>query len=130
MRNIFIAGLILGLISDLIPAYAARLPTKVGQCSKTWVKSIDTRLENGFTHEPVPGSGSAITFTNGGYQVSYETIAAITRSRPMDAVQICLQSLPENCPPGDSRGKYYRTLNVRTGEHWILPDAEHLCGGA
>ncbi len=130
MMKIFITGLILGLTLDSFPALAARLPMKVGQCSNTTVKSVGTRLEDGFTHEPVPDSGSAISFTNGGYQVSYDMVAEIIRSRPMDKVQICLQSLPENCPRGDTRGKVYRTINFRTGSSWILPDAEHLCGGA
>jgi hypothetical protein len=130
MKNLFMTGLILGLTLDSVPALAARLPTKVGQCSNTQVRSVGTRLEDSSTHKPVPDSGSAILFTNGGYQVSYDTVAAITRSRPMDRVQICLQSLPENCPPGDTRGRFYKTTNLRTGSSWTLPDAEHFCGGA
>jgi len=39
------------------PAHAGGLPTHVGACAKTRIKSIGTRLEG------VPGSGSAVTFT-------------------------------------------------------------------
>jgi hypothetical protein len=42
----------------------------------------------------------------------------------------CLTKLPTHCPPGDQRGKWYTTTNLRTDESWTLPDAEHMCGGA
>jgi hypothetical protein len=38
--------------------------------------------------------------------------------------------LPTDCPPGDDRGKVYKTTNKRTGESWTQADAEHMCGGA
>jgi hypothetical protein len=45
-------------------------------------------------------------------------------------VRICLVSLPQNCPPGDTRGRIYKTTNLRTRQSWTLPDSEHSCGGA
>jgi hypothetical protein len=102
----------------------------VGQCANTRIKQITTRLEDGFTHVPLPGSGSAVSFTNGGYQVSYDTIAAIERSRVGDPVRMCLIQVPSDCPPGDDRGREYRTTNLRTHRSWTLRDAEHMCGGA
>jgi hypothetical protein len=112
------------------PALAAGMPTHVGQCAISAVKKVETRLVDGATGRPMPGSGSAIEFANGGYQVSYDQVAAVDRSRPGDPVRICLVSVPNNCPPGDNRGRMYKTTNLRTRRSWTLPDSEHMCGGA
>jgi hypothetical protein len=112
------------------PAAAAPLPTRIGQCSRTAISRIEQRLEGASTGRPIPGSGSAVRFANGGYQVSYDEIPQIMRSRPGDPVRICLVSLPKNCPPGDRRGRVYKTINLRTRGSWTLPDSEHSCGGA
>lgn len=45
-------------------------------------------------------------------------------------VQLCLVSLPADCPPGDDRGKEYSLLDRRTGFSGIYIDSWHLCGGA
>jgi hypothetical protein len=45
-------------------------------------------------------------------------------------VRVCLVSVPQNCPPGDDRGKVYSVLNHRTHETWSEGDSEHECGGA
>jgi hypothetical protein len=111
-------------------AVAAPLPAAVGQCSDTTIAKIGERLEDGVTGEPMAGSGSAVTFANRGYQVSYDEEAAIQHSRRGDPVRICLVKLPQNCPRGDHRGRIYTTTNLRTGETWTLPDSEHSCGGA
>jgi len=103
---------------------AAGLPAQVGDCSDTTIKTIGTRLDG------VPGSGSMMTFSNGGQQVGYDTVAAIEASRVGDAVRMCLVSLPQNCPPGDNRGRVYRTTNLRTNQSWERADSSHICGGA
>ncbi|SRR5579885_1237500 len=103
---------------------ADRLPTKPGQCEMTRVKDVTTRLEG------VPDSGSAIEYTDTGYQVSYEQIPGIDHSRPGDAIKLCLVSVPQDCPPGDDRGRQYKATNMRTHESWQAADAEHMCGGA
>ena len=112
------------------PVLAAELPARIGQCSRTTVKQVEERLMDGATNQPTPGSGSAIEFANGGYQVSYEQMPAVDRSRPGDPVTMCLVSVPRDCPPGDDRGRMYKTTNLRTRGSWTLPDAEHQCGGA
>lgn len=112
------------------PACAGDLPTRVGQCVKTIVKSVETRLVDGSTNQPVAGSGSAISFANGGYQVSYDQAPSVDSSRAGDPVEMCLVSIPRDCPPGDVRGREYRTTNLRTHKSWRLPDSEHSCGGA
>jgi len=106
------------------------LPTQIGQCSQSAISKIGTRLEDGGTGAPLPGSGSAVSFANGGYQVSYETVPQIVRSRIGDPVRICLFSIPKDCPPGDDRGRIYQTTNLRTRQSWRLPDSQHSCGGA
>ncbi len=106
------------------PAWAQGLPKQVGQCVNTTIKSIGTRLEG------TPGSGSAVDFQNGGYQVSYDTVPEVEQSKRGDPVRMCLVSIPKNCPRGDDRGRVYRTTNLRTNQSWSLPDAEHMCGGA
>ena len=114
-------------VSVLAPASQAEtaaLPTSVGQCSVTTVKQIESRLEG------MPVSGSAISYFNGGYQVSYDIIPAIQASRPGDSVRLCLVLIPRHCPPGDVRGRVYRATNLRSGGTWTAPDSEHSCGGA
>jgi hypothetical protein len=105
-------------------ARAGGLPKRVGDCAKTKIKSVETRLEN------APDSGSAVSFRNGGYQVSYDTVPAIVHSKAGDPVRMCLVSIPKHCPKGDHRGKVYRTTNLRTHKSWKLMDSEHMCGGA
>lgn len=105
------------------------LPTRIGGCAMVVVKRVTTRLEESDGTE-VAGSGSAIEYANGGYQVSYDTIDAIEHSRAGDRVQLCLTGIPQHCPPGDDRGRVYHAFNLRTREEWSAPDAEHSCGGA
>jgi hypothetical protein len=124
------AALAAGALAAFGAQGAGGLPTRVGACVATRVKTVETRLEDGITHQPVADSGSAIEFANGGYQVSYDTLPAITRSRPGDAIRLCLRSIPSGCPRGDDRGREYRATNLRTGQSWELPDSEHMCGGA
>jgi hypothetical protein len=104
-------------------------PARIGQCVITSVSRVATRLADD-ANRLVPGSGSAIEFANGGYQVSYEQVRAVDRSRRGDRVRMCLVSIPENCPPGDERGRSYKVTNLRTRASWVLPDSEHACGGA
>jgi hypothetical protein len=114
----------LGCIFASSPVWAQALPTRVGDCVNTAIKSVETRLEG------ATDSGSAVSCTNGGYQVGYDTVPAIEQSRRGDPARMCLVSIPKNCPKGDDRGKVYRTTNLRTHQSWSLADSEHMCGGA
>lgn len=130
MRLIIVAATLAFIIPGGIAAFAAELPTRVGQCADTTVKSVETRLVDGANNAPIAGSGSAISFANGGYQVSYDQMPAVDSSRQGDPVRICLASVPQDCPPGDNRGRAYKTTNLRTHRSWTLSDSEHSCGGA
>jgi hypothetical protein len=109
---------------------AADVPIQVGECANTSIKSVETRLVDGNTGRPIPDSGSAVSFINGGYQVGYDTVPAIEQSRAGDPVRMCLVKIPEDCPKADDRGRVYRTTNLRTHQSWTLPNSEHMCGGA
>ena len=128
---VVLTGLLAAPVADARPRPArGGLPQRVGLCVETRVKSVETRLVDGTNNTPIPDSGSAVNFVNGGYQVSYETVRAIERSRPGDPVRMCLIQIPHPCPPGDTRGRLYKTTNLRTHRSWTLRDAEHMCGGA
>ena len=100
------------------------VPKKIGQCATTRIKTLESRLEG------MPDSGSAVSYTNGLYQVSYEIVPGIATSRVGDGAKVCLVELPEDCPKGDDRGKVYKATNLRTHKSWTLSDSEHSCGGA
>lgn len=106
------------------PTQQPRRGMNVGDCIDATVGSVGSRLEG------MPSSGSAILYTNGLSQVSYDAVPGIDHSKSGDTVHLCLASVPQNCPPGDERGKVYAATNTRTGETWSAPDSEHMCGGA
>ena len=109
----------------ILPARAEDLPTQVDACSQTTISFIGGRLEGDENFE----TGTTVQFDNGGVQISYEREEGVVNSRVGDPVRICLVSLPEDCPPGDDRGKVYATTNLRTGASWEMPDSSHMCGG-
>jgi len=121
MKRLSIAAIGLVLVG---PVLADKLPAREGQCAVTAIKQVGTRLEG------IPDSGDAVSYVNGGYQVSYETIPGLKGSRPGDKVKLCLVSIPDECPPGDDRGKVYKATNLRTHKSWEASDSEHECGGA
>ena len=125
---VFVGALALATLST--QTMAGALPRRVGHCAATRISGLGERLEDGLTHQPIAGSGNSVGFANGGHQVSYDELSAITRSRIGDPVRMCLVSIPRHCPPGDARGRKYRTLNLRTRLSWTLLDSEHMCGGA
>jgi uncharacterized protein len=114
--------------SDGGAAAVGALPTEIGQCVNTTIAEITSRFQADINADP--DDGSAVTFENGGGQVSYEKVQEIIDSQVGDPVLMCLVELPQDCPPGDDRGKIYTTTNLRTQESWTLPDSQHSCGGA
>jgi len=117
-------ALLLPPLLPAAPALAAAKPTAVGQCVHTTIKAKESRLEG------MPDSGDAVVYANGLYGVSYERVPGLRTARAGDRVRLCLTSVPQDCPPGDERGKTYKATDLRTQKSWELPDAEHMCGGA
>ena len=122
MRRLVICAFIVATLPGV--SHAQDVPTEVGQCVETSIKEIASLLDG------VPDSGDAVVYANDIYGVSYDQIDTLRNSRVGDPIKLCLTVLPEDCPPGDDRGKFYSALNERTKETWELPDAEHMCGGA
>jgi uncharacterized protein len=105
------------------------MPSMIGSCVLSRVTKLGTRF--GDPLEAADESdGSSVMFAAQGGQVSYNRDAAVARSRVGDQVSICLIFRPRDCPSGDDRGRIYFTMNLRTKEHWEMPDASHMCGGA
>jgi uncharacterized protein len=104
------------------------LPHQIGQCTITKIASISTRF--GEELKPEPEDGTAVTFANGGLQISYNYEPDVAKSHIGDEVLLCLVSVPKDCPTGDDRGKIYSATNLNTVGSWLLPDAQHSCGGA
>ena len=112
-RAIALTLVAVAFVTAVPPDVAARgaraaLPRRIGACAVTRIKAVETRLQEGDTNKPIPDSGSAVEFTNGGYQVSYHQVPAIDQSRPGDRVRMCLVLIPHPCPPGDVRGRLAR----------------------
>jgi uncharacterized protein len=128
----WVGGYRVKLASAQPERFVQGLPKTVGQCTRTKIASISTRFGEELKPptEELDSSGSAVTFANKGYQVSYEYIPALAASHIGDEVLLCLVSIPKGCPPGDDRGRIYSGTNLRTRGSWILPDAQHMCGGA
>ena len=99
---------------------------RVGQCVNTRITSIGARLEGDRSFE----SGMHFDTAAGVSGVGYEVVPALRRSRVGDRVRSCLVSIPRHCPPGDDRGRIYRTTNLRTHQSWRMSDSQHGCGGA
>lgn len=99
-------------------------PANVGDCVETTVTLVGPRLEG------LVDSGSGVEYANGMGQVSYDVLPGVANSLVGDPVRLCLVSVPENCPPGDDRGRVYAGTNLRTNETWTAPDSQHMCGGA
>lgn len=117
-----------GTIPPAAPSTGA-LPTTVGQCDGTTVSKIGTRLTDAQGND-MPWTGPAINYADGGYQVSYDAAPNMQDWVIGDQINLCLVSVPTDCPPGDNRGKVYDATNLRTGEVWEAQDSEHSCGGA
>ncbi|ANP47209.1 hypothetical protein [Candidatus Viadribacter manganicus] len=87
-------------------ASASALPVNVGECVQTTIAETCPRLEG------VDDSSSTVVYANGASQVSDDIAPAIAPSRAGDSVELCLVSVPENCPPGDDRGRIYAATNA------------------
>jgi hypothetical protein len=102
------------------------MPEQIGQCIDNIVEEVAPRLSDDKNFE----NGVSIMFGNGAFQISFDRVQAVIDSQESDPVSICLTQLPKGCPPGDDRGKVYKTTNKRTGQSWEMANDTHTCGGA
>jgi len=107
------------------------LPAAIGQCSVTHIATLTTRLGDDPLATASADGGAAATFVNGGSAVSYERDPGLAASTVGDPAVLCLMSIPRDCPEGDLRGRVYYGVDLNfESAWWVLPDSEHLCGGA
>ena len=106
------------------------LPSAIGQCASTHIKTLTTRLGDDPLETASPDGGSAATFTNDGTAVSYDRDPGLAASKVGEPVEMCLISIPRDCPKNDERGRIYYGIDLAIKGSWALPDSEHLCGGA
>ena len=106
------------------------LPSSIGQCAPTHIKTLTTRLGDDPLETASPDAGSAATFTNGGTAVSYDREPGLASSKVGAPVIMCLISIPRDCPKGDERGRVYYSVDLTAKGTWALPDSVHVCGGA
>jgi hypothetical protein len=99
-----------------------------GTCFTTPVMQVTTRLTDGGL--PVPGSGSALVFADGAYQVLYRQDAAMNAALPGDNVTLCVKARDPTCSADSGRGNTYDAYDHRTHDVWRAPDSEHACAGA
>ncbi|ESX12187.1 hypothetical protein X768_08735 [Mesorhizobium sp. LSJC265A00] len=106
------------------------LPSSIGQCALTHITALTTRLGDDPLETAGPEAGSLARFSNGGAGVSYEREPGLASSKAGDPVVMCLISIPRDCPQGDERGRVYYGVDLTIKGTWVLPDSQHLCGGA
>lgn len=128
-----------------LPINSAPLPQKINSCADSFVQ------RKIFHFSPSPGDPDyvstpqqssnpvIIVLTNGGSIYPRNIYGdGITREEFIfspyfavgNKVKVCLQSIPQNCPLGDNRGKYYSFYDYQTKITVFGSDSWHNCGGA
>ena len=106
------------------------MPKALGQCALTHIAALTTRLGDDPLEGADPSAGSLVQFSNDGVQVSYERDYGLANSQVGDPVVVCLISIPRDCPAGDERGRVFYGVDLSLHGSWVLPDSQHMCGGA
>lgn len=116
-------------LSRTSPRYSSKMPSVLGQCVWTHIKELSTRFGEPLSNQN-EDEGTSVVYENGGYGVTYGRDYAFYNAKEGQPVVLCWVSKMYDCPKGDERGSEYYTLDTATGESWVLPDAQHMCGGA
>jgi hypothetical protein len=119
-------------------SFAAPPPKRIGQCADSFVQAKRFRMapspgDPGYSRTTDDlGKEVFISLANGIGVYSGEGDDFILSSSfaAGHKVKVCLESLPQNCPPGDNRGKGYSFYDYMTGFRVTGVDSWHLCGGA
>lgn len=113
-------------------------PTQIGECAETEIVGKFFRLwasDDPDLPEEEFGIGKEIVLKLPNELFLYTDLIgdralASPDYTPGNPVQICLVSIPTDCPPGDDRGKEYSLLDRKTDYFAVQIDSWHLCGGA
>lgn len=116
-------------------AFAAELvPQQVGQCTLTTISDLGYKLETnddrGRVQTILDPSRDEVRYVDGIEQYSMTKLAGLKGARKGDPVKLCLTEVPDECPPGDDRGKVFKATDLKTGKSWEAMNSEHDCGGA
>lgn len=125
-------------ISDL--ARAVYLPQSVHSCSDLTIDKKLTRFEGA---TPGEAGGEVIVGMEhnlGFYVISVDGMSETENADKYmyntedfaegDEVNVCLDSIPDDCPPGDDRGKTYTITNYKNDKSFTGTPDWHSCGGA
>ncbi|QEU08768.1 hypothetical protein [Paracoccus yeei] len=99
---------------------------ELGECHETSIRKVSSY----FPEEPLGKSGVMLEFADGLVLINRADNNAALTSRVGDAVTVCLEYIPEDCPAGDDRGRFYRVINKDSGGANTLTNSPHSCGGA
>ncbi|MCO6185404.1 lysozyme inhibitor LprI family protein [Rhizobium sp. L1K21] len=111
------------------PSESDELPSVPAQCVMSHVTEVMTRFGEPLSYDNSE-SGTVFQFANGLYQVSYDREWPMNEVKAGHKVVLCLTQIPHDCPDGDNRGYFYYGLDTETHGSWIMPDSQHMCGGA
>jgi uncharacterized protein len=117
-----------------------QLSLKVGDCIDSKIVGKFTRFEGAVAGE---GGGEVIVELEKKVGLYLQSVAGLSENANQDKymystadfskgdkVKLCLVALPDNCPPGDDRGKVYSVTNYKNKKSFVGIDSWHSCGGA
>ncbi len=108
---------------------SSAIPDVPGQCLFTRIQEVTTRFGEPATYENTD-AGTNVHFANGLYVVAYDRPWQLSEVKAGQKAVVCLMEIPHDCPTGDDRGRIFYTFDPETGTQWVMPDSQHMCGGA
>lgn len=126
LKNSFIALALLCATPAL--AQVKDLNLNEGKCESTLISKVGHRIEG--NSEFSRTSGSAVTFANGAFLVSYSESAVVRGSKVGDPVLLCTVSTQQGCPAGRPPSKTIVMVNLKTSRFWKADTSSHSCDGA
>lgn len=121
-------------------AAGLQLLTRPGDCMETTIDNKQTRFEGSVPGQPGGEIAVSLAAGVGLYITAIPHLSAsqdqdvyMARTRDFavgDRVRLCLDALPDDCPPGDDRGKVYTVTNLKNQLTFTGIDSWHSCGGA
>ncbi len=108
---------------------SSSIPSVPGHCLFTRIQDVTTRFGEPATYENTD-AGTNVHFANGLYVVAYDRPWQLSEVKAGQRAVVCLMDIPHDCPTGDDRGRMFYTFDPETGTQWVMPDSQHMCGGA